>query len=123
MVGGQAFFDLLRLGQVRPLGTRGKTSFGECGTLEKVDRGHLSQAKIGSSRRAGGGDGLMFQFAHPEAFWLFILPPLLWLIRHWRKGKSPTLRFSDVARAAGVRKSWRQKFSFMPEFFRLLVFS
>ncbi|HEU4436823.1 MAG TPA: VWA domain-containing protein, partial [candidate division Zixibacteria bacterium] len=65
----------------------------------------------------------MFQFAHPEAFWLFTLLPILWLLRHWRKRKSPTLRFSDVARASGVRKSWRQKFSFLPDFLRLAVFS
>ncbi|MGE5692727.1 MAG: vWA domain-containing protein, partial [Candidatus Zixiibacteriota bacterium] len=65
----------------------------------------------------------MFQFAHPEAFWLFTLLPILWLLRCWRKRKSPTLRFSDVARASGVRKSWRQKFSFLPDFLRLAVFS
>jgi Ca-activated chloride channel family protein len=65
----------------------------------------------------------MFQFAHPEAFWLFALLPLLWLVRHWRKKKTPTIRFSDVARASGVRKSWRQKLSFLPEFLRVLVFS
>jgi len=65
----------------------------------------------------------MFQFAYPEAFWLFALFPLLWLLRHWRVRKFPTLRFSDVNRAAGVRKSWRQKFYFLPEFLRLAVFS
>jgi len=65
----------------------------------------------------------MFQFAHPEAFWFFTLLPILWLLRHWRKRKSPTLRFSDVARASGVRKSWRQRFSFLPDFLRLAVFS
>jgi len=65
----------------------------------------------------------MFQFAHPEAFWLFALLPLLWLTRRWLSKKTPALRFSDVNRAAGVRKSWRQKFSFLPEFLRLAVFS
>jgi len=65
----------------------------------------------------------MFQFAHPEAFWLFTLLPILWLLRYWRKGKLPTLRFSDINRAAGVRKSWRQKFSFLPNFLRLAALS
>ncbi|MCI0404481.1 MAG: VWA domain-containing protein [candidate division Zixibacteria bacterium] len=65
----------------------------------------------------------MFQFAHPEAFYLFGLLPVLWLARLWQRRRPPTLRFSDVNRAAGVRKSWRQKFSFFPEFLRLLVFS
>ena len=65
----------------------------------------------------------MFQFAYPEAFWLFALLPVFWLARRWLGRKSATLRFSDVARAAGVRKSWRQKFSFLPEFLRLVVFS
>lgn len=65
----------------------------------------------------------MFQFAHPEAFWLFVLLPILGLVRYWRKKKSPTIRFSDVARAAGVRSSWRQKFSFLPDFMRIMVLS
>ncbi len=65
----------------------------------------------------------MFQFAHPEAFWLFALLPLFWLARWWLGRKPSTLHFSDVARTVGVRKSWRQKFSFLPEFLRLVVFS
>lgn len=65
----------------------------------------------------------MFQFAHPEAFWLFALLPLLWLARRWRAKKVPTLRFSDLNRVAGVRKSWRQKLSFLPEILRYSVFS
>ena len=65
----------------------------------------------------------MFQFAHPEAFWLFTVLPFLWGLRYGRKRKLPSLRFSDINRAAGVRKSWRQKFSFLPELLRLLVLS
>ncbi len=65
----------------------------------------------------------MVQFARPEAFWLFAILPLLWMLRYWRKEKGPTLRFSDITRAAGVRKSWRQKFFFLPEFLRFLLLS
>jgi Ca-activated chloride channel family protein len=65
----------------------------------------------------------MFQFADPQYFWLFTLFPLLWLVRFWRRRTAPVLRFSDVSRAAGVRKSWRQKFAFFPAFLRFLVLS
>jgi len=65
----------------------------------------------------------MFQFLHPEYFGLFLLIPLLWLARLWYRKRPPTIRFSDVNRAAGTKKSWRQRFSFLPAFLRLAVLS
>lgn len=60
----------------------------------------------------------MFQFAHPEYFWLFLLIPLLWGAKRWRQ-KLPTLRFSDINRVAGMKRSWRQKLAFFPTLLRL----
>lgn len=64
----------------------------------------------------------MFRFGQPEAFFLFAVIGLVWLLRqHWRKTRGLRLRYSDVRLVRDVPLSWRWYLRGLPDVLRLLV--